>query len=72
MPLVLSWVGAVLQPKDWSTKMNKKERRLALATALQSASPATTIIEDLTVSAGYKIELPKMRAREPVGLRVQA
>jgi large subunit ribosomal protein L4 len=29
----------VSQPKDWSIKMNKKERRLAMATALQSAAP---------------------------------
>jgi hypothetical protein len=29
---------SVSQPKDWSIRMNKKERRLALATALQSAA----------------------------------
>ncbi len=29
--------------------MNKKERRLALATALQSAASCTTVVEDLTV-----------------------
>ena len=29
--------------------MNKKERRLALATALQSAAPSTTVVEDLMV-----------------------
>ncbi len=38
-----------IQPKDWSIKMNKKERRLALATALQSAAPSTTVVEDLSV-----------------------
>ena len=37
----------VLQPKDWSIKMNKKERRLALATALQSAAKDMTVIESL-------------------------
>ena len=26
------------KPKDWSIKMNKKERRLAMATAIQSAA----------------------------------
>lgn len=37
------------QPKDWSIKMNKKERRLALATALQSAAANTVTIRDLKV-----------------------
>jgi large subunit ribosomal protein L4 len=37
------------QPKDWSIKMNKKERRLALATALQSAAADITVVDDLTV-----------------------
>ncbi|CAD7702414.1 unnamed protein product [Ostreobium quekettii] len=38
------------KPRDWSVKMNEKERRLALATALQSAADAGDIIvtEDLT------------------------
>ena len=27
-----------MQPTDWTIKMNKKERRLAVATALQSAA----------------------------------
>lgn len=34
-------VARPLQPKDWSISMNKKERRLALATALQSAASST-------------------------------
>ena len=40
----------MLQPRDWSIKMNKKERRLALATAFQSAAEAGDIIvtEDLS------------------------
>lgn len=37
------------QPKDWSIKMNKKERRLALATALQSAAADITVVDNLTV-----------------------
>lgn len=40
-----------LQPKDWGIRMNKKERRLALATALQSATANITIVEDLKVHA---------------------
>jgi large subunit ribosomal protein L4 len=38
-----------LQPKDWSIKMNKKERRLALATALQSAAADITVVDSLTL-----------------------
>jgi len=38
------------KPKDWSVKMNKKERRLALATALQSAAPSTVVVSDLETS----------------------
>lgn len=36
------------QPKDWSIKMNKKERRLALATALQSAAPDMVVVEAIS------------------------
>jgi len=35
------------KPKDWTIKMNKKERRLAIATALQSASAAITVVDDI-------------------------
>lgn len=35
------------KPKDWGIRMNKKERRLALATALQSATASTTVVQDL-------------------------
>lgn len=35
------------KPKDWSIRMNKKERRLAMGTALQSANANITIVEDL-------------------------
>jgi ribosomal protein L4 len=41
---------AVLQPKDWSIKMNKKERRLALATALHSAAGSTVTVRSLKVT----------------------
>jgi large subunit ribosomal protein L4 len=36
------------KPKDWSIKMNKKERRLAMATALQSAASAMIVIDDIS------------------------
>lgn len=36
------------KPKDWTIKMNKKERRLAIATALQSAAAAITVVDDIT------------------------
>jgi large subunit ribosomal protein L4 len=38
----------VSQPRDWSIKMNKKERRLAMATALQTAAGSMTVVDDLT------------------------
>lgn len=47
---VLYCLGA-LQPKDWSIKMNKKERRLALATALQSAAGDVIVTDDIAAAA---------------------
>jgi large subunit ribosomal protein L4 len=40
------------KPKDWSIKMNKKERRLALATALQSAAPDMVAVDAVSVPDG--------------------
>ncbi|KAK9829589.1 hypothetical protein WJX72_006711 [[Myrmecia] bisecta] len=40
------------KPKDWSVSMNKKERRLALATALQSAADSITVVEDFKDQLG--------------------
>jgi large subunit ribosomal protein L4 len=34
------------KPRDWSISMNKKERRLAMATALQSAAADIVVVED--------------------------
>lgn len=34
------------KPKDWSIKINKKEKRLAISTALQSATINTVVVED--------------------------
>lgn len=34
------------KPKDWSIKINKKEKRLAISTALQSATVNTVVVED--------------------------
>ena len=45
------------KPKDWSIKMNKKERRLAMATAIQSASGAMIVVDDLA-----KVATPKTKA----------
>ena len=38
-----------VQPVDWSIKINKKERRLAVATALQSAAADIIVARDVTV-----------------------
>jgi len=38
------------KPKDWGIKMNKKERRLAMATALQSAASDIIVIESAAMS----------------------
>ncbi|KAK9788287.1 hypothetical protein WJX73_009931 [Symbiochloris irregularis] len=35
------------KPRDWSIKMNKKERRLAYATAFQNAAESITVVDDL-------------------------
>ena len=35
------------KPKDWSIKMNKKERRLAMATAIQSAASSMVVVDDI-------------------------
>ena len=43
-------VPVLLQPRDWSISMNKKERRLAYATAFQNAAESITVVEDLEVS----------------------
>ncbi len=45
------------RPRDYSTKMNRKERRLALRTALQSR------FEDLVVVQDFAIELPKPKTQ---------
>lgn len=47
--LVLILSSCVAQPTDWTIKINKKERRLAVATALQSAAPDIKVIEDVQV-----------------------
>jgi large subunit ribosomal protein L4 len=40
------------KPKDWSIKMNKKERRLAMATALQSCAEDMIVVDDLSDKVG--------------------
>mmetsp|Transcript_11468 Transcript_11468/g.19592 ORF Transcript_11468/g.19592 Transcript_11468/m.19592 type:complete len:260 (-) Transcript_11468:117-896(-) len=42
--------GGVLfgpKPKDWTISMNKKERRLAMSSALQNAAGSMVVVEDL-------------------------
>ena len=41
--------GVDMQPTDWAIKMNKKERRLAVATALQSATGDIIVAENIRV-----------------------
>lgn len=38
------------KPRDWSISMNKKEKRLALSTALQSAAVDMVVVEDFAES----------------------
>ncbi|KAL0287295.1 UNVERIFIED_CONTAM: 50S ribosomal protein L4, chloroplastic [Sesamum calycinum] len=45
------------KPKDWSVKINKKEKRLAFSTALASAFECTVVVEDF----GDKFEKPKTK-----------
>ncbi|KAL2508282.1 50S ribosomal protein L4 [Forsythia ovata] len=45
------------KPKDWSIKINKKEKRLAISTALSSAFENTIVIEDFD----DKFEKPKTK-----------
>lgn len=35
------------KPKDWTITMNKKERRLAMSSALQNAADSIVVVEDL-------------------------
>jgi large subunit ribosomal protein L4 len=46
------------KPRDYSTKMNRKERRLALRTAFQSR------VEDLVVVEDFAEQLPRPKTRE--------
>ncbi|KAF5727341.1 50S ribosomal protein L4 chloroplastic [Tripterygium wilfordii] len=45
------------KPKDWSIKMNKKEKRLAISTALASATESMIVVEDF----GDKFEKPRTK-----------
>ena len=45
---VLPGLMILMQPRDWSIDMNKKERRLALGTALQSASSDIVVVDDFS------------------------
>lgn len=45
------------KPRDWSIKINKKEKRLAISTALCSASESMICVEEF----GEKFEKPKTK-----------
>lgn len=45
------------KPKDWSVKINKKEKRLAISTAISSAVENTIVVEDFE----DKFEKPKTK-----------
>ncbi|KAM6597326.1 hypothetical protein CsatA_007850 [Cannabis sativa] len=45
------------KPRDWSIKINKKEKRLAISTAVASAAVNTIVVEDF----GDKFEKPKTK-----------
>jgi large subunit ribosomal protein L4 len=42
------------KPKDWSIDMNKKEKKLAMATALQSAASDMTVLDAIPSIEGRK------------------
>lgn len=45
------------KPKDWSIKINRKEKRLAISTAITSALQSTIVVEDFD----DKFEKPKTK-----------
>lgn len=45
------------KPRDWSIKINRKEKRLAISTALSSASESVVCVEEF----GEKFERPKTK-----------
>lgn len=45
------------KPRDWSIKINRKEKRLALSTAMASAAVNTIVVEDFS----EKFEKPKTK-----------
>ncbi|KAI9109347.1 hypothetical protein K1719_019691 [Acacia pycnantha] len=45
------------KPRDWSIKINRKEKRLAISTALSSAAVNTIVVEEF----GDKFEKPKTK-----------
>jgi len=55
------------KPKDWSIKMNKKERRLALATALQSAADDMLVVDNVAAAAADGKTKSLVAALERVG-----
>ena len=59
------------QPKDWSISMNKKERRLAMATAIQSAAADMIVVESMDGQIADKKTKSLLAALEKVGARTR-
>lgn len=60
------------KPKDWSISMNKKERRLALATALQSAAADMIVVDSLEGAAADRKTKSVVSMFEKIGVDVMA
>lgn len=68
VPLSCFFVFVPPQPKDWSISMNKKERRLALATALQSAAPDMVVVDTVAEKVADKKTKSLLAMLETVGV----
>lgn len=55
------------KPKDWSISMNKKERRLAMATAIQSAAADMVVVESMDGQIADRKTKTLLAALEKVG-----
>lgn len=59
-----------MQPKDWSINLNKKERRLAMATALQSAAADMVVVDSFAASLEGRKTKSLVAACKNVGVDV--
>jgi large subunit ribosomal protein L4 len=58
------------KPKDWLTKMNKKERRVATASAIMGVLPRAIVVDDLDASfpAAKTKTMVEMLQKLPLGM----